>query len=128
MGLSNPKAWQHTKTIRNIIKGFIDDHIKQRCESRMEAAKTVEELYKILEEQEEIFWPQDERLKSFMNSTRINANDPLTFLSELCKKVKFCRVSQVIDGIQCDKCHEKVKVDPNDEKATEKYILQRGQP
>merc|ERR1711954_602043 len=96
---TDPEAWQHTKTNRNIIKGFIDDHIKQHCESSLEAAKTVEELYKIMEEQEEIFWPQDERLKSFMNTTRKSANDPLTFLSELRKEAKFCRISQVIDGV-----------------------------
>merc|ERR1711954_250631 len=50
-------------------------------------------------------------------------DDPLTFLSELCKKMKFCRISKVIDGVQCDKCHQKVQVDSNDEQATEKYVL-----
>ena len=69
-GLSEPEAWKHTPTVRTIIKGFLDDHIKQRCESSLDAANTVEEIYEILEDQEEIFWPQDKRLKSFINSTR----------------------------------------------------------
>merc|ERR1711954_236426 len=69
-GLSEPEAWKHIPTVRTIIKGFLDNHIKQRCESSLEAAKSVGELYEILEDQEEIFWPQDKRLKSFMNSTR----------------------------------------------------------
>ena len=57
--LPDPKAWQHTPTVRSIIKGFIDDHIKQRCKTSLEAAKKVDELYEIFEEQEEIFWPQE---------------------------------------------------------------------
>merc|ERR1711954_46890 len=129
---TDPEAWQHTSTNRNIIKGYIDDHIKQRCESSLEAAKTVEKLCKILEVQEEIFWPQDKRLKSFMITTRKSSDDPLTFLSELCKKAKFCRISQVLDGVQCNKCHMEVKVDPNDEQATEKIctssLFRRDQP
>ena len=84
----------------------------------------MEELYAILEEQEEIFWPQDKRLKSFMNTTRKSLDDQLTFFSELLKKAKFCRISKVIDGVQCNKCHQKVQVNPKDEEATEKYILQ----
>merc|ERR1711954_50713 len=51
-------------------------------------------------------------------------DDQLTFLSEFCKKAKFCMISKVIDGVQCDKCHQKVQVDPNDEQTTEKYVLQ----
>merc|ERR1711954_487787 len=81
-------------------------------------------MYEILEEQEEIFWPQDKRLNSFMNSTRKSSDDPLTFLSELWKKSKFCRVYTVIDGVECNKCKEKVNVNPNDENAPEKYVLQ----
>jgi len=59
-----------------------------------------------------------------MNTTRKSTDDPLTFLSELCKKVKFCRISQVIDASPIRHCHQKVKVDPNDENATETYVLQ----
>ena len=50
---SDPESWKHTPTVRTIIKGFLDDHIKQRCKFSLEAAKTVEELYKILEDKEE---------------------------------------------------------------------------
>ena len=49
-GLSDPEAWQHTPTIRSIIKGCIDDHIKQRCETNLDAAKTVDEMYEMVEE------------------------------------------------------------------------------
>ena len=124
MGLSKPEASKHTPTVRTIIKGFLDNPIKQRCESSLEAAKTVEELYEILEDQEEIFWPQEIRMKSFMKTTRKSSEDPLTFLLELQKKSKFCRVYTVIDGVECNKCHEKVNVNPNDKSAVEKYVLQ----
>ena len=59
-----------------------------------------------------------------MNSTRKSSGDPLTFLSELQKKSKFCREYKVIDGVECEKCHEKVNVIPKDANATEKYVLQ----
>merc|ERR1711954_550285 len=47
-GHSDPEAWKHTSTVRTITKGFLDDHIKKRCESNLDAANTVEQLYKIL--------------------------------------------------------------------------------
>ena len=41
-GHTYPEACNHTATIRTIIKGFLDDHIKQRCESSLDATTTVE--------------------------------------------------------------------------------------
>merc|ERR1711954_12829 len=107
---TDPEAWQHTSTNRNIIKGFIDDRIKQRCESSLEAAKTVEDLYEI--------WMTRRRYFGLMNTTRKSTDDPLTYLSELRKRAKFYKISQVIDGVHCDKCRQKVEVDPNDENTT----------
>ena len=80
-------------------------------------------MYAILDEQEVIFWPQQKRQKSYMKRTRKNSDDPLIFLPELQKKAKFCRISQIIDRVECNHCHEKVKVNPNDERATEKFII-----
>ena len=85
-GNTDPEACNHTATVRMIIKGLLHDHIKQRVEPSLDAATTVEQLYKILKDQETIFWPQDKRLKTFMGSTRKNSNDPMGFLSKLCKK------------------------------------------
>ena len=58
-----------------------------------------------------------------MKTTRKNSDDPLTFLSELRKRAKFCRISQIIDGVECNHCHERVKVNPNDERTTKKLII-----
>ena len=57
-GLSEPEAWKHTPTVRTIIKGFLDDHIKQRVEPSLDAAATVDQLYKVLKDQESIFGPR----------------------------------------------------------------------
>ena len=35
-GHSDPETWKHTSTVKTIIKGFLDDHIKQRCESSLD--------------------------------------------------------------------------------------------
>ena len=102
-GHTDPEACNHTATVRTIIKGFLDDHIKARVEPSLDAATTVDQLYKILEDQEAIFWPQDKRLKTFMGSTRKNSNDPMSFLSVLRKKSKFCKVYTVMD--ECIECH-----------------------
>merc|ERR1711954_378507 len=80
-------------------------------------------MYAILNEQEEIFWPLQKRQKTFMKTTRKNSEDPLTFLSELWKKAKFCRISQIIDRVECNHGHQKVKFDQNNEAATEKFII-----
>ena len=47
------------------------------------------------------------------------------FLAELRKKAKFCKVSSIIDEcIKCNHCNQLVKVNPEDENATEKIIIQ----
>merc|ERR1711954_485534 len=57
--------------------------------------------------------------------TRKNSVDPMSCLSEVQKKSKFCEVYSVMDEcIECHNCKEIVKVNPEDENATEKYILQ----
>merc|ERR1712081_44001 len=61
----------------------------------------------------------------FFASTRKPSDNPMGFLAELCKKAKFCKVSTIIDDcIKCNHCDNMVKVDPNDEAAIEKIIIQ----
>ena len=60
-GHTDPEASNHTPTVRMIIKGFLDDHIRQRLETSLDTATTVDQLYKILKDQEIIFWPLDKR-------------------------------------------------------------------
>ena len=94
-------------------------------ETSLDLATTVEQLFKILEDQEIILWPLDKRLKAFFGSSRKSSDDPMGFLSELCKKAKYCKIFSIIDEcIQCNHCNQLVKVDPEDKKATEKIILQ----
>ena len=124
-GHTDPEANHHTPTVRAILKVFLDEHICQRVETSLDLATTVEELYNILEQQEIIFWPLDKRLKAFFGSSRKSSNDPMGFLSELRKKAKFCKIFSIIDKcIKCNHCDQLVKVNPDDEKATEKIIFQ----
>ena len=120
---SDPEALEHTPTIRSVIKGCIDDHVKQHCEVQLDAATTVKELYTILNEQEEIFWPPEKCQKTFMKTTRKNSEDLLTYMSELQKKAKFGLISQIIDGQSCNHYYQIVQVDENNEAAAEKFII-----
>ena len=105
-GHTDPEANHHTPTVRAILKGFLDDNIRQRVETSLDLATTVEQLYKILEDQEIIFWPLDKRLKTFFGSSRKSTDDPMGFLSELRKKAKFCKIFSIIDEcIQCHNCN-----------------------
>ena len=109
-GFSDPEALEHTPTIRSMIKGCIDNHIKQCCKVQLDAATRVKKMYKILNEKEEIFWPPQKRQKTFMKTARKNSEDPHTFSSELWKKAKFRRKSEIIDRVECNHCHQKVKL------------------
>merc|ERR1711954_120612 len=124
-GHQDPEANQHTPAVRTILKSFLDKNIRQRTERNLDLANTVDELFGILEKEEQIFWPLDKRLKSFFASTRKSSDDPRGFLAELCKKAKFCKVSTIIDDcIRCNHCDSMVKVDPDDETAIKKIIIQ----
>ena len=124
-GHTDPEANHHTPTVRTILKGFLDDNIRQRVESSLDLATTVDQLYEILEREEVVFWPLDNRLKAFFGSSRKSTDEPMGFLTELRKKAKFCKIFSIIDEcIQCNHCNQIVKVSPEDEKATEKIILQ----
>merc|ERR1712081_49461 len=94
-------------------------------ETNLDLATTVDQLYEILEREERVFWPLDKRLKSFFGSSRKSSDDPMGFLAELRKKAKFCKIFSIIDEcIQCNHCNQLVKINPEDEKATEKIIIQ----
>ena len=124
-GHTDPEANNHTPTVRTILKGFLDNNIRQRVETSLDSATTVDQLYKILEDQEIIFWPLEKRLKAFFGSSRKTHDDPMGFLSQLRKKAKFCKIFSIIDEcIQCHNCNQLVKVNPEDKRATEKIILQ----
>ena len=80
------------------MKGCLNDHVTQRCEVKLDAATTVKELYQVLRDQDDILWPLQKRHKTFMRTTRKSSEDPLTYLAELRKKAKFCRISQIIES------------------------------
>ena len=112
-GHTYPEANNHTPTVRTLLKGFLDDNIRQRVETNLDLATTVDQLYEILEREERVFWPLDKRLKSFFRSSRKSSDDPMGFLAELHKKAKFCKVSSIIDEcIKCNHCNQLVKVNP----------------
>ena len=92
------------------MKGCLDDHVTQRCKVKLEAATTVKELYQVLRDEENIFWPPQNCHKTFMSTKRKNSEDPLTYLTELRKKAKFCRISQIIDGQICNHCNSVVEI------------------
>ena len=124
-GHQDPEANQHTPGVRTIMKSFLDENIRQRTERNLDLANTVDDLFRVLEREEQIFWPLDKRLKSFFASTRKSSDDPMGFLAELRKKAKFCKVSTIInDCIKCHNCDSMVQVDPDDEAAIEKIIVQ----
>ena len=124
-GHQDPEANKHTPAVRTILKSFLDENIRQRVERNLDLANSVDELFGVLEKEEQIFWPIDKRLKSFFATTRKSSEDPMGFLAELRKKAKFCKVSTIIDDcIKCNHCDNMVKVDPNDEAAIEKIIIQ----
>ena len=124
-GHTDPEANRHAPTVRTILKSFLDENIGQRVETNLDLATTVDQLFEILEREERVFWPIDKRLKSFFSSTRKSTDDPMGFLAELRKKAKFCKVFSIIDDcIKCNHCDHLVKVDPEDEAAIEKIIIQ----
>ena len=56
-GFSDHEALEGTPTISSVIKGCIENHVKQPCKVQLDAATTVKKMYTIFNEQEEIFWP-----------------------------------------------------------------------
>ena len=124
-GHQEPEANQHTPAVRTILKGFLDENIRQRVERNLDLATSVDELFEILEREEKVFWPIDKRLKSFFSSARKSTDNAMGFLAELRKEAKFCKVFSIIDDcIKCNHCDNLVKVDPEDEAAIEKIIIQ----
>ena len=50
-----PETLEHTATIRNVMKGCLDDYVIQRCEAKLQSARNVKEFFQVLENQKEIF-------------------------------------------------------------------------
>ena len=45
-------------------------------------------------------------------------------LRPICAELSlFCRISQIIDEVECNHCHQKVKIDQNYKPATGKFII-----
>ena len=93
-GDQEPEANQHTPAVRTILKGFLDENIRQRVERNLDLATSVDELFEILEKEEKVFWPIDKRLKSFFSSARKSTDDAMGFLAELQRKQSSATYSQ----------------------------------
>ena len=56
-GHTDPEANNHTPTVRTLLKGFLDDNIRQRVETNLDLATTVDQLLKFWKEKNEYFGP-----------------------------------------------------------------------
>ena len=77
------------------MTAFIDDFILQRTKKKLQEIKTVKELSQVLKDEEQIFWPTHKRHKVFIKTKRKNRDDPMSFLTELRKKAKFCHIKKL---------------------------------
>ena len=91
-GFADLDALEDTTAIRSIMKGCMEDNIIARCKSKLQSAKNVKELSKVLKDQEEIRWPTQKRLKTLMRIKRKGSEDPMTYLAELRREAKFCQI------------------------------------
>ena len=80
-----------------MMKGCMDDHVIQRCETKLELARNVKELFLVLKDQEEVFCPSQKRHKTFMRTKRKSSKDPMTYLAELRKMARFCQIHKIVD-------------------------------
>ena len=91
-GFADLDALEDTTAIRSIMKGCREDNVIARCKSKLQCAKNVKELSKVLKDQEEIRWPTQKRLKTLMRIKRKSSEDPMTYLAELRREAKFCQI------------------------------------
>ena len=47
----------------------MDDIILARCGTKLQAAKNVKELFQVLKDQEEVFWPTQKSNMAFIKNT-----------------------------------------------------------
>ena len=63
------QAMEDTSAIRNVMKAFMDDHILSRCRNKLQEAKSVRELFQVLKDQEQVFWPTQKAQNLYQNKT-----------------------------------------------------------
>ena len=115
--------------IFNIIWVFLIPTLNAQLMIMLKCSTPLYKIFKlvgiplIMKNQEEVFWPTQKRHRAFIKMKRKSSKDPMTFLSELRKKTKFCQVTEIVNAQQCNHCNWIIEIPEDSEKAIKKLII-----